>query len=296
MNYKKTTILLIFSLILSIIVTFLVNKKSSIVKITSITDTGYDQGYGIVYKVNKKTYIITNNHVIEDNNKILINDKYQAKLINTDEYEDIAVLSIKSKNFKKANFNYNTNPKDKVSIISLSNHKALKGNINKINKKILVNLKSGNYLLNTIELNAPIKEGHSGSPLYNTKKEVIGLITMKHKNKKNIGYAIDIKHALSIAKILEKEPISRPNIGVEVASTSNQKVLNKYDLNTYNKQGIIVTKVYSSKKLKVGDIITSINNHKVKDIAHFKYYLYNTKNINLNVYRNNKYKQIIINN
>ena len=294
MNYKKTIILLAISLLITILVTLSINNKPSIVKIKSITNTGYDEGYGIVYKVNKKTYIITNHHIIEDNNKILVNNKYEAKLINTDEYEDIAILSIQTKKFKKAKFNYNIHPQDKIRIISNNNH--LKGYITKINNKVLVNLKSGNYLINTIEVNAQIKEGHSGSPIYNTNKQVIGLITMKHKNKDNIGYAIDIKHVLSIAKKLEKKPITRPNIGVEVASTSNQEIIDKYNLNTYHKQGIIVTKVYSSKQLKQGDIITSINNHKVKDIAHFKYYLYNSKTIKLQVYRNNKNKQIIIKN
>ena len=294
MNYLKKTIIII-PIIIALIVILSINKKSSIVKITAITNTGLTEGYGIVYKVDKQTFIITNNHVIENNHKILVNNKYKAKVINYDIYEDIAILSIQNTKFKPAKFNRRLKKQDKISIINLDNHKKNSGIITKLNEKILVTLKNGNYLLNCIELKAPITQGHSGSPLYNTKKQVIGIITMKHKTKNNIGYAIDINHALKIANKLMNHSIKRPNLKVKLASTSNTNIIKKYHLNTSNIQGVIVVQNNGSNKLKQGDIITSINNIKVNDIAHFKYYLYNSNKIVLKVYRNNQYQTVIIN-
>lgn len=264
-------------------------KENSVVTIKCQTNTGYDMGYGIVYKVSDKTYIVTNNHVVEDANEIIVNNKYVAHIVNRDEYEDIAVLTIDNTNFKTSRFNYNL--KYQFSVKTIDN---IKGKIIKKNYKLPVNLKSGNYLINTIKLNLNIKDGYSGSPLYNHQKEVIGMITLRDTNT-NESYAIDIKHALYIAHILETINIKRSDLAVELASTSNKQVLTKYNLNNHNVDGVIVMKVYRSKKLKKGDIITHINNIRIKDIAHFKYYLYNNTDINLKVYRSHKYLNIKLN-
>ena len=58
-------------------------------------------GSGVI--VSPDGFIITNNHVIEDATKIEVttneNIRYEAKLVGTDPYTDIAVLKIETKNF-----------------------------------------------------------------------------------------------------------------------------------------------------------------------------------------------------
>lgn len=287
MNYKiKITICLVLILIIVIINRVYIYPHYNVVKIISDNELSTKTGYGIVYKKDKKTYIVTNYHIINNSDKIIIQYGFKdkiAKLVNGDEYEDIAVLSVDNdKRLLPAQFQVMYHINDRVRIT----HN--KGYIRTKNKKVLVKLSNGNYLINTLKVNLPVSLGDSGKPLYHG-NNVIGMMSMVDDKEKNIGYAIDINKVLKVAHQLETKSIKRPDLNVQLASTTNKKILKKYKLSNHGLRGVIVTDNYNSKLLKKGDIIVSINNKKIEDIVHFKYYLYNTQKYTLLVYRNSTY-------
>lgn len=281
-------------IVLIITVLIIINLKGNtncIVKITSKGLLSETRGYGIVYKKTDKIYIVTNYHVINDSYKIFVNigkKEVEAKLINKDKYEDIALITIdkkynlevaKTKKYIKNNENvYNLNKKGKI--------------INKSNN-IKVTLDDGNYIINAIKININLKQGSSGSPLFDKNNKVIGMITMKDEN---FGYAINFNKILKLANKLEHGNIKRPDLYADLSSTSNKKVLKKYKLKANHKGIIVLNSDENKSKLKKGDIIIKINNYKIKDITYFKYYLFNSnKKIKLTIYRNNKLKRLTLN-
>lgn len=286
MTFNK--IKLIIGSLLCIVVLIVIylqnNTYDSIVNIKSINDISEASGYGIVYKKNSSSYIITNYHIVKNSKKIIINNKIEAKLLNGDEYEDIAILEVLTTNFNVAKISKKLNSKIVYTINSVDLNKRIKGKIIEKDSDVLVNLSDGNYILKAIKTTLKLKSGNSGSPLFDNKNKVVGIVTMMDDN---YGYAIDINKALEVAKKLEKGKIIRPEINFQVASVKNKEVLNQYNLITSVKEGVIVTKVFAnSNDIKVGDVITNINDNSVIDVAHFKYYVYNSNGeINLTLYR-----------
>lgn len=286
MTFNK--IKLIIGSLLCIVVLIVIylqnNTYDSIVNIKSINDISEASGYGIVYKKNSSSYIITNYHIVKNSKKIIINNKIEAKLLNGDEYEDIAILEVLTTNFNVAKISKKLNSKIVYTINSVDLNKRIKGKIIEKDSDVLVNLSDGNYILKAIKTTLKLKPGNSGGPLFDNKNKVVGIVTMMDDN---YGYAIDINKALEVANKLEKGKIIRPEINFQVASVKNKEVLNQYNLITSIKEGVIVTKVFgNSNDIKVGDVITNINGNSVIDVAHFKYYVYNSNGeINLTLYR-----------
>lgn len=294
MNYKiKIIICLVFILLIILITRICIYPYYNIVKIIGENDVSIKKGYGIVYKKNKKTYIVTNYHIVKDTNRVLIRYGFKekvAKVINADEYEDIAILSV-SNDHRLLVGPILTNNHLNDRVWTYNNGIKNNGYIRSKNQKVLVKLSDGNYLINTLQLDMNITKGDSGKPLYHG-SNIVGMISMNNKKEKHTGYAMNMKQVLKVAYSLEKKSIKRPNLGVQLASSTNKEVLKKYKLKNYGLSGVIVTKNYDSKLLKKGDIIVSINNYRVKDIVHFKYHLFNNPHYKLLVYRDNKYIKI----
>ena len=71
-----------------------------------------------------------------------------------------------------------------------------------LNKEIDVDTIHGNINLNTIEINSKVDSGNSGGPLLNSKKEVIGVVSVK-KEDNAIAYAMPINYVMEIIDKLE---------------------------------------------------------------------------------------------
>ena len=68
------------------------------------------------------------------------------------------------------------------------------------NRKIKVETSNGSVLVNTIQIDAKINYGNSGSPLLNEKNEVIGMVFVKEEELDGIGFAIPINKIKEVIK------------------------------------------------------------------------------------------------
>ena len=206
---------------------------------------------------------------------VFLNDgrSAEARLVGTDPDTDLAVLKIeldnlpevKIANLKKLNIG------DVVLAIGYPfriGQTVTQGIISATGR----NQVSQNTYENFLQTDAAINPGNSGGSLINTRGEIVGinsLIYTETGNFNGIGFAIPIDLASDVMKqITENGYVIRGWLGVEGQNVPLQ-TLQSIDLQV---QGVLITGVDeggpgNKAGLKVGDIITHINQIDIKDTA-----------------------------
>ena len=250
-------------------------------------------GTGFIYKQdNSKGYILTNHHVIDNSNKVqvLLNNKevVEVKLLGSDEYTDIAVLSIdKSKVNKVAKLGDSDTIKLGATVITVGSPMGsdYSGSITRgiISGKDRM-MESNSILTKVIQTDAAINPGNSGGPLVNLAGEVIGITSMKLAKEEieGMGFAIPINDVKKYVEYLEKgKEIKRPSIGISVINVTDKYGLYRsgLDYNLDIDSGVVIAQTQSGASadkagLEEGDVITKFDNNQIKDISSLRYYLY----------------------
>lgn len=281
---KKILYVLIPLLFLVLFFSFLLNYKKtsindSLYKIEVYTDMETKNGYGLLYKISDKGYIITNYHIIKDFISITVSNdvKVEAKLVNYDKYSDIAIISIDRKYAKEI---IKTSNKYKDLYTINNNNKKEKIPLKYIdNSKVVIDLETEKFIVDCYKFEGDITYGNSGGPIFNEKQKVVGIVFTKDDK---YGYGIDINKAIDIALKLEKGNIVYPDLGV----------------NLKDENGVIVTS--SNGDFSVSDNIIEIDNKKIRNIMELKYYLHKKtmgEEVKFTIERKNKIieKTIILN-
>ena len=145
-----------------------------------------------------------------------------------------------------------------------------------------------------IQTDATINPGNSGGPLINTKGEVIGINTVKITDAEGIGFAVPINIIKPIIeKITKTGEFTEAYLGI---FAYDKNVIPYLDSSLEFDSGIYVAQVstdgpsyYSG--LKVGDIITKIDERAINKMSELRNYIY-TKNVgdevNLTILRNKR--------
>ena len=246
----------------------------------------YASGTGFVYKTDDKYgYIITNNHVISNSTEVKVvfsNDKtYDASVLGSDEYSDIAVLRVegkavievakigKSESMRVGDTTFAVGAPIDSKTFSWS---VTRGILSGKNRIVEVD---NNNVMHVLQTDTAINSGNSGGPLCNSNGEVVGVTNMKLASSQieGIGFAIPIEDATKIAEsIIKGEKITRPYIGVSI-----------YDAGSYygrsDVTGVFIEYVEEGGAadkagLKRGDKIIKVNDKEVNSTAYFKYELY----------------------
>lgn len=269
-------------------------------------------GSGFVYKKDDKYgYIMTNNHVVEGATEIKVTlstgDDINAKVLGTDSYMDVAVISIDSDDVKAiAEIGESTKSKIGDTVFTVGTPVSpdyagtvTKGIISGESREITVDNNGTSYMMEAIQIDASINPGNSGGPLVNINGEVIGVNSVKlvENSVEGMGFAIPIEVAMSQVNKLEKgEVIDRPLIGVSTYDTENSL------LSSNTNGGIVVGSVQRDSDaeaagIEQGDIITEFDGTKVKSSAHLKFLLYKHNigdSIKLTVNRGGKEKELTL--
>lgn len=278
-------------------------------------------GSGFVYKKdNKNAYILTNYHVIADAKKITVTymdgTETEATVVGSDEYSDIAVLKVDAKSVldvAELGSSSALELGDTLFTIGAPLGKEYMGSVTKgilsgKNRMVGVELSSGNYMMEAIQIDAAINSGNSGGALCNIKGQVVGVTSSKlvGEGVEGMGFAIPIDTVNSIIKDLENgKKIERPYVGVQVADISNSFQLQYYyNIKVSNDVtfGAIIAYIEKDKPadkagLKVGDVIVEMDGKKIEDSSHFRYNLYKHKvgdKIKVKYYRDNKMSETTI--
>ncbi len=140
--------------------------------------------------------------------------------------------------------------------------------------------------------------GNSGGPLINQAGELVGINTVKITSAEGIGFAVPINVVKPILEKLENQgDFEEASIGIFAYDKNVIPYLNsnlKFDKGIYVAQISLDSPVYKS-NLKIGDVITKIDNIQIDKMCDLREYIY-TKNVgdvvNLTILRNNREENI----
>ncbi|MBQ3020740.1 MAG: trypsin-like peptidase domain-containing protein [Bacilli bacterium] len=273
-------------------------------------------GTGFVYDEDDKfAYILTNSHVVDNSTSLKVkftNENVEnVELVANDPYSDIAVLKIeKDKIIRVAELGEVSKIRVGDTVFAIGapledeySWTVTRGILSGKDRLVDVSIKNSSvndWVMNVMQTDAAINSGNSGGPLANSNGEVIGITNMKlvSDGVEGIGFAIPIEDAISYANELRKEgKIERPFLGISMLDASDTYNLARYRLNidpTLNGAVVIDTQDGTPAKdagLKLGDVITKIEDYEVTSVARMKYYLYKYRpgdKVKITYIRNNK--------
>lgn len=258
-------------------------------------------GSGVIFKKDGNTaYIVTNNHVIENANKIEVTlhngEKMKANLIGTDSLTDIAVLKI-SGNVSAAeslNFGDSSQLRAGDQVLAIGNPLGLdlsrtvtQGIVSAVNRSISVSTSAGEWDLDVIQTDAAINPGNSGGALINTAGQLVGINSLKisESGVEGLGFAIPSNEVKKlINELVENGQVVRPYFGVSLADLDEIPSFYRQNLPaTVSKGAIIATIDPNSAAAKAGlqaqDIIVSINGKEISNSNDFRKTLYSQHKI-----------------
>ena len=259
-------------------------------------------GSGVI--ISSDGYIVTNHHVIENSDKIQIttnnNQTYDARIIGSDEQNDIALLKINSESeLPYATFGDSDNSKIGEWVLAVGNPFNLTSTVTAgiISAKSRSLDPTGRTTQSYIQTDAAVNPGNSGGALINDKGELIGINTaIQSQTGSYVGYSFAVPSNIArkvIEDILEFGDVQYGFLGVTGTSlnSSRAKQLNINETEGFYINGIDKESGAFSAGIKIGDVIKDIDGIKISKFSDLKGYL-NTKRPNdivqINLNRNNK--------
>lgn len=231
-------------------------------------------GSGVI--VNDKGYILTNNHVIQGADTIVVTLKdgktADAKLIGVDEDTDLAVLQIKSEQLPSIPLGVSKKMRVGDVVLAIGNpfgfDRTVTQGILSATERSGVEI---NILSNLLQTDAAINPGNSGGALIDAYGNLVGIntaIVSKTGGYQGIGFAIPIEHALDIMnKLITKGHISRGYLGVTLQNVDKEL---SEQIGYKGNDGVFIRAIVPNSPahkagLLPGDVITKVNNNLVKD-------------------------------
>ena len=190
--------------------------------------------YGSGVIITSDGYILTNNHVVEDAERITVtlNDRRElpAKLIGNDPATDLAVIKIQAENLTYIPFGNSDNVRVGEPVLAIGNPFNLTSTVTSgiisakaRNMHIIDNPRSNEAPLESfLQTDAAVNSGNSGGALVNGRAELIGIVTaIASGNSGNyIGYSFAIPSNLAgkVSSDLRKYGyVQRGYLGVQVS-------------------------------------------------------------------------------
>lgn len=266
-----------------------------------LTETG--SGSGFIIDV-QNGYIVTNNHVIDGAQKILISladgRNINAKLVGADPRTDLAVVQITGvSNLTATQEGDSTKLQVGEPVVAIGNpggqefaRSVTAGVISATNRILDI---PGESSFNLIQTDAAINPGNSGGPLVNYQGQVIGINSAKNQEPgfEGMGFAIPISDALpTILQLIEKGYASHPGLNVQIDPRYTAEFASQQGW----PEGAYVSKVMfggpaQEAGILPGDVITKINGKVVKSSLELTHELFKYKpgdKVTVTIFRKSK--------
>lgn len=232
-------------------------------------------------------YVLTNFHVIETplkNNAditVMLHDgtKYTASVVGYEQENDVAVLKIEGENLPHVTIGDSDdmnvgdevyavgNPLGELEFSMTTGHVSAKDR--------LISTESNSEPINMFQFDAAVNSGNSGGPVFNSKGEVVGVVTAKYSSSgvEGLSFAIPINDAANIANdlITKGYVTGKAYMGVTLRNDYNSMYANYYGWPV----GAMVAEVNSGScaeaaGIKAGDIITMVGDKEIESYSDLK--------------------------
>jgi len=256
---------------------------------------------GSGFIIDEKGIVITNNHVIQNAEDIVVrvggDKEYKAKIIGQDPLSDIAVLQIVSKE-KFIPVKFGDSDKARIGdwVIAIGNPFGLGGTVT----SGIISARNRSIGLSRyedyIQTDASINSGNSGGPLFDMNGDVIGINTaiLGKGGSIGIGFSIPSNNAEKVInQLIEFGETKRGWLGVRIQVVTKEIA----DVEKLNEpRGALVASVAEKSPsdkagIKAGDIILEFNGTKINEMKELPKIVAQTKvgkTVEVKVWRNKK--------
>ena len=238
-----------------------------------------DQGVGSGVIFDANGYIVTNYHVVENAQEIVVSladgRTFAGKVLGVDQPTDLAIVKIEATGLPAASFGDSDALLVGEPAIAIGNPLGLEfrgsvttGVISALNRSIEL----GDRKFKLIQTDAAINPGNSGGALVNADGVVIGINSAKiaASGVEGISFAIPINTVRPVIQsIIDKGRVIRAYLGVSVLDRNSAARLG-YDLGI--DKGVYVAKISPNgparkAKLRVGDVILKVAGNETNSVA-----------------------------
>lgn len=293
---------------------------SSVVGISKIKNAGStiflkdgatQLGLGTGVIVSENGYILSNEHVTGakySNCYVTLENgrSYSANVVWSDSNLDLSICKINVKNLPYAKLGDSSNIRVGEAVYAIGNpigyefqRTVTAGIISALDRTVRIdeNEKS-TYMEDLIQTDATINPGNSGGPLINLDGNVIGITSVKITTAEGIGFAVPINVVKPIIEsYLKEEEFEEASLGI---FAYDKNVIPYLDEKLEVTKGIYVAQisldsVASKTSLKIGDVITKIDDLELNKMCDLRCYIYTKKpgdEVTLTILRNNQEQQI----
>ena len=256
---------------------------------------------GSGFIIDEKGIVVTNNHVIDGAEDIVVQvngeKKFKAKVIGADPLSDIAVLQIETKEkFTPVNFGNSNKARIGDWVIAIGNPFGLGGTVT----SGIISARNRSIGLTRyedyIQTDASINQGNSGGPLFNMDGDVIGINTaiLGRSGNVGIGFAIPSNSAKQVIdQLIEFGETKRGWLGVRIQDVTKEIA----EVEQLDKaRGALVASVAENSPsdkagVKAGDIILEFNGQKIIEMKELPIIVAKTevgKKVEVKIWRNKK--------
>ena len=256
---------------------------------------------GSGFIIDEKGIVVTNNHVIDGAEDIVVQvngeKKFKAKVIGADPLSDIAVLQMEtSEKFTPAKFGDSDKARIGDWVIAIGNPFGFSGTVT----SGIISARNRSIGLTRyedfIQTDASINQGNSGGPLFNMDGDVIGINTaiLGRSGNVGIGFSIPSNSAkIVIDQLIEFGETKRGWLGVRIQDVTKEIAeVEKLD----EPRGALVASVAlnsPSEKagVKAGDIILEFDGEKIAEMKELPIIVARTevgKKVKVKIWRNKK--------
>lgn len=233
------------------------------------------ESLGSGFIITSDGYVITNNHVVEDADKVIVSlsdrREFQAEVVGRDRQSDTAILKINAQNLPTVKIGKSSDLKVGEWVLAIGSpfgfdHTVTAGIVSAKGRS----LPSENYVP-FIQTDVAINPGNSGGPLFNLKGEVVGVNSQIYSRTggfMGLSFAIPIDVAMNVADQLRTTgKVSRGWLGVLIQDITKD-LADSFGMKQPG--GALVSKVLPDSpaekaELKPGDVILEFNGTRLKN-------------------------------
>ena len=256
---------------------------------------------GSGFIIDEKGIVVTNNHVIQDAEDIIVrvngDEEYKAKVVGADPLSDIAVLQLETKDkFTPVSFGDSDKARIGDWVIAIGNPFGLGGTVT----SGIISARNRSIGLSRyedyIQTDASINSGNSGGPLFDMNGDVIGINTaiLGRNGSIGIGFSIPANDAkIVIDQLIEFGETKRGWLGVRIQDVTQEIA----DVEKLDKpRGALVASVAENSPsdkggIKAGDIILEFNGVRINQMKELPAIVAKTKvglTVKVKIWRNKK--------
>ena len=241
---------------------------------------GYGESAGSGFIISADGYVATNCHVIDGASQVTITthkgDSLEAKIVGKDATNDVALLKVEGEDLPFATLGSS----DELVVGDMV--AAIGNPLGELTSTLTVGYVSAKdrivdtdgSVINMLQTDAAINAGNSGGPLFNTKGEVIGIITAKYSGStgsgtsiEGLGFAIPVDDiTMILSDLKEFGYVTSAYLGVSVRDVDASGQSYGLPAGAYVVQ-VVKGNAADKAGIRVGDIIVNLGGYEIDSLT-----------------------------